>query len=74
MTLGGCWPASYATWMRRPRVDGVPMLPQEIIRRKRDGAALSEAEIDAIVAGITDGALADTQVGAFAMTAPSDAW
>ena len=45
----------------------MPMLPQEIIRRKRDGAALSEAEIDSIVAGITDGALADAQVGAFAM-------
>jgi thymidine phosphorylase len=43
------------------------MLPQEIIRRKRDGAALSEAEIDAFVAGITDGTITEGQVAAFAM-------
>jgi thymidine phosphorylase len=43
------------------------MLAQEIIRRKRDGAALSEAEIGALVRGIADGSLADCQVSAFAM-------
>ena len=45
------------------------LLPQEIIRRKRDGAALSEGEIDALVAGIADGSLGEGQVGAFAMAA-----
>ncbi|HEY9548186.1 MAG TPA: thymidine phosphorylase, partial [Kiloniellaceae bacterium] len=43
------------------------LLPQEIIRRKRDGAALSGEEIDAFVAGIADGSLGEGQVGAFAM-------
>ena len=42
-------------------------LPQEIIRRKRDGEALRDDEIDAFVAGLTDGSVADAQVGAFAM-------
>ena len=43
------------------------MLPQETIRQKRDGAPLSEAEIAAFVAGITDGTLTEGQVAAFAM-------
>ena len=43
------------------------MLPQEIIRTKRDGRALGVAEIDEFVAGLTSGAVADAQVGAFAM-------
>ncbi len=43
------------------------MLPQETIRRKRDGAALSEPEIAAFVAGITDGSVGEGQVAAFAM-------
>ena len=43
------------------------MLPQEIIRRKRDGAALSDQEIAAFVAGITDGSISEGQVAAFAM-------
>lgn len=41
--------------------------PQEIIRRKRDGAALTRDEIDFLVRGISDGTLADSQVAAFAM-------
>jgi thymidine phosphorylase len=45
----------------------VPDLPAELIRRKRDGAALTEPEIAALVAGITDGAVSDAQVAAFAM-------
>ncbi|HMA14314.1 MAG: thymidine phosphorylase [Bacteroidota bacterium] len=45
------------------------LLPQEIIRKKRDGKALAEAEIEAIVAGIADGSLGEGQVGAFAMAA-----
>ena len=43
------------------------MLPQEIIRKKRDGAALSAGEIAAIVHGITDGSLSEGQAAAFAM-------
>ncbi len=43
------------------------MLPQEIIRSKRDGAALSPAQIAEFVAGITDGRVGDEQLGAFAM-------
>ncbi|HKG65732.1 MAG TPA: thymidine phosphorylase [Solirubrobacteraceae bacterium] len=43
------------------------LLPAEVIRRKRDGAALSAEEIAFLVAGITDGALSDAQVGALAM-------
>ena len=43
------------------------MLPQEIIRRKRDGGALSRAEIEFFVRGITDGSVSEGQVAAFAM-------
>lgn len=42
-------------------------LPQEIIRRKRDGAALSGAEIDFFVRGIASGAIGDGQIAALAM-------
>ena len=41
--------------------------PGELIRRKRDGAVLTEAEIAGLVAGIVDGSMSDGQVGAFAM-------
>jgi thymidine phosphorylase len=43
------------------------LLPAEVIRRKRDGAALSAEEIAFLVAGITNGGLSDAQVGALAM-------
>ena len=43
------------------------MLPQEIIRRKRDGHRLSPAEIGEFVAGLTSGSVSDAQVAAFAM-------
>ncbi len=43
------------------------MLPQEIIRRKRDGHELSDEEIAALVKGIVDGGLSEGQVAAFAM-------
>jgi thymidine phosphorylase len=44
------------------------MLPQELIRKKRDGGVLTESEIAFLVAGIADGkGLADAQVGALAM-------
>jgi thymidine phosphorylase len=44
-------------------------LPQEIIRKKRDGKALADGEIGTLVAGIADGSLGEGQVGAFAMAA-----
>lgn len=44
------------------------MLPQEIIRRKRDGHELSAEEIGFIVRGIHDGTLSEGQVASFAMT------
>jgi thymidine phosphorylase len=43
------------------------MLPQEIIRKKRDGQELSAEEIAFIVRGITDNSLTEGQVAAFAM-------
>src|SRR5689334_13377292 len=43
------------------------MLAAEVIRRKRDGNALSAEEIAFLVGGITDGGLSDAQVGAVAM-------
>jgi thymidine phosphorylase len=41
--------------------------PAELIRRKRDGAALTEEEIGGLVAGIADGSVSEGQVAAFAM-------
>jgi len=43
------------------------LLPQEIIRRKRDGAALTAEEIRFFVRGITDGGVTEGQIAAFAM-------
>jgi len=43
------------------------MLPQEIIRRKRDGEALAADEIAFMVRGLTDGSVSEGQVAAFAM-------
>ena len=43
------------------------MLPAEVIRRKRDGDALTRDEIAFLVGGIADGSLSDAQVGALAM-------
>ena len=43
------------------------VLAPEIIRKKRDGSALSAEEIAFLVGGITDGGLSDAQVGALAM-------
>ena len=42
-------------------------LPQEAIRRKRDGEALAAPELARIAESIADGSLSDAQVGAFAM-------
>jgi thymidine phosphorylase len=43
------------------------MLPQEIIRRKRDGLVLTEAEIAQMVTGLVDGSISEGQAAAFAM-------
>jgi thymidine phosphorylase len=43
------------------------MLTAELIRRKRDGFELSEAEIEQLVLGIADDTVTDAQVGALAM-------
>jgi thymidine phosphorylase len=43
------------------------VLTAELIRRKRDGLELSEAEISELVFGIADGSVTDAQVGALAM-------
>ena len=42
-------------------------LPQEIIRNKRDGAKLSDGEIEFFVAGLTSGTISEGQIAAFAM-------
>jgi thymidine phosphorylase len=42
-------------------------LPQEIIRKKRDGGTLSNAEIGFFVNGITDNSIAESQISALAM-------
>ena len=47
--------------------DGGVFLPQEIIRTKRDGGQLSDAEIERFVQGITDGTVGDGQAAALAM-------
>jgi thymidine phosphorylase len=42
-------------------------LPQEIIRRKRDGETLPPDDIEAFVAGLTSGSVSEGQAAAFAM-------
>ena len=43
------------------------MLPQEIIRQKRDGGRVSDEEIAFLVKGMTDGSVTERQIAAFAM-------
>ncbi len=43
------------------------MLPQETIRRKRNGERLAPAEIADFVRGLSDGSISEGQVAAFAM-------
>jgi thymidine phosphorylase len=40
---------------------------KELIRKKRDGAALDSTEIAALVSGVCDGSVSDAQIAAFAM-------
>ena len=43
------------------------MLPQEIIRKKRDGQTLAESEIREFIEGVTHGRVSEGQVAAFCM-------
>lgn len=43
------------------------LLPQEVIRKKRDGGRLEPAEIRDFIDGVTDGSVSEGQVAAFAM-------
>lgn len=43
------------------------LLPQEIIRKKRDGGTLTEHEIRFMVRGLTDNSISEGQIAAFAM-------
>ncbi len=43
------------------------MIPQEIIRAKRDGQVLSESDITGFIGGLVNGAVTDGQAAAFAM-------
>ncbi len=43
------------------------MLPVQLIRKKRDGVALEDAEIRAFIAGVTDGSIPDYQAAAMLM-------
>ncbi|MEM8947816.1 MAG: thymidine phosphorylase [Pseudomonadota bacterium] len=44
-----------------------PFLPQEVIRKKRDGLSLDPAEIGDFIAGLTSGAVTEGQAAALAM-------
>lgn len=43
------------------------LLPEEIIKAKRDGNELGEDSIREFICGVTDGRVSDAQIGAFAM-------
>ncbi|KQO41182.1 thymidine phosphorylase [Methylobacterium sp. Leaf85] len=43
------------------------MLPQELIRAKRDGRVLTDGEITGFISGLTDGRVTEGQAAAFAM-------
>ncbi len=43
------------------------MLPQEIIRRKRDGQPLTREQVQDFIRGLTEGTISEGQVAAFAM-------
>jgi len=45
----------------------LPFLPQEVIRKKRDGETLSRDEIVRFVDGTVSGSVGPSQIGAFTM-------
>lgn len=47
--------------------DRIAPLPQEIIRKKRDGGALDARDIESLIAGLADGNVTEGQAAAFAM-------
>ena len=48
-------------------LQAMQLSPRTLIEKKRDGGRFSEAEIAAVVAGVTDGSFSDAQVGAWLM-------
>src|SRR5260370_35589317 len=62
----GLWGSGTNRWSRKSRA---MFIPQEIIRRKPDGAELGDDEIAAFVRGIRDGSIAEGQLAALAMAA-----
>lgn len=44
------------------------MLPQEIVRKKRDGLPLADSDIQFFVQGMTDGSITEGQIAAFGMS------
>jgi len=55
-------PAIYSLW------EVTVFLAQEIIRKKRDGQALSDEEIRFFINGIRDNTISEGQIAALAMT------
>ena len=51
----------------KPRSEVNVGLPQEWIRKKRDGGVLSHEEIQAFVKGVTAGTVSEAQIAAFSM-------
>jgi len=43
------------------------MLPQEIIRKKRDGFPLSDSDIQYYIEGIANGSVSESHIAAFCM-------
>jgi len=48
-------------------VQNRPFLPQEVIRKKRDGETLEQTDLRQFVDGTVSGAVSQAQIGAFTM-------